>query len=294
LVVPIVDRLSNGQPALNKFAAIEDWDRTEWSAELAACDEAFDSANFFRRHRSTWELVQMLYAARRASPVTGASRAWAVLSTRSSLPVYLSRCYRWVQVTPAGGSRSTQQDQVWPYPGMVYDPDRIRLVDSPDEEAAGDSFDLIALLDNAILADGITGFVARLEQLDRRLANGGVIIFAAEVVIAGGRADDRLPGAFVAAGSLEALIARYTGLRMIGEADWHMSPATLDRLAIANTPSEHDPHFVIQIGKLFSTTAVWVLCKQAATSRSSWGELAMHFSADISRAVDGIGRPAHA
>jgi len=272
LLVPTVEAAGSGAPPLNKFADVEDWDRAEWRDELIAIGEAFESANFYRRHRGTWEIAQILYAARQAD-VDRVDRARVVLPTRSSLPVYLSHRCRRVEVTPAGGGRCTSPEQVWPYPGIVYDPDRIE-VRQLGEPADSDGFGLILLPDNAVLADGLAGFPYRLEHLDRALASGGVLIFSAEIVIAGGRAPDRLPGRLVASGALEEAFARFTGLRAIGETDWRIGAATLDRIATAGSAGEREPHFVVRIGDLLSTTAVWVLRKDAPTSPAGWAAFA--------------------
>jgi hypothetical protein len=107
-------------------------------------------------------------------------------------------------------------------------------------------------------------------MLEPLLAPDGVLAFAAEVVIAGDSASDRLPGRFVAEGGVEGMIARHAGLKPLGPSDWRISEATLDCLAVAGGSSEREPHFVVQIGRVFSATAVWVLQKQASTQSSAW------------------------
>jgi hypothetical protein len=88
-----------------------------------------------------------------------------------------------------------------------------------------------------------------------------------------------LPGGFLAGGELGCLVAQHTGFIQVGASDWSLSPATLDRLAVAGTASERRPHFVVQIGSLLSTTAVLVWRKQRATSEAEWARFDQTFTA---------------
>ena len=65
-------------------------------------------------------------------------------------------------------------------------------------------------------------------------------------------------------------MAEHTGLAPLGGSDWRMSRETLDCLAVAGSPTERRPHFVVQIDKLLSTTAVWVSRKHTLTNPSAW------------------------
>jgi hypothetical protein len=271
LVIHRKTELSKGRPALNKFAAIEDWDDPEWREALISCDAAFESSEYPRRHRSVWELGQLLHAA--GTLVTGGT-ALAVLAARNALPVYLSRLLGRVVVAPAGGTRAGSIEEVWPPSQHIYDPRCIDLCEDDVGLRTSAPYQLIVLPDNALLADGVDGLPHRLAALEALLETGGIIAVAVETVIAGDLASDRLPGRFVAQGQVERLIARHTGLRAVGASDWRLSESTLDRLAVAGTPSEREPHFIIQIGRVFSATAVWVLQKTGSTNRSGWENLA--------------------
>jgi len=98
-------------------------------------------------------------------------------------------------------------------------------------------------------------------------------LFAADVVIAGTPAADRLPAELAANGLLQELIANCTGWSPAGDSDWSLDEATLDRLAVSGTPGEREPHFVIQIGELWSTTAVWAWRKSDVTQPEGWAKL---------------------
>ena len=133
--------------------------------------------------------------------------------------------------------------------------------------------DLIVLPQNAVLAAGLAGFAATLERLDAMLPVGGTLLFAAEIVVAGPAATDRLPAQLAADGRLQQLVSECTGWTLTGDSDWSLGGATLDRLAVAGTPSEREPHFVIQIGDLWSATGVWAWRKTAATPLEGWARL---------------------
>jgi hypothetical protein len=281
LLVRVAEPASAAPPALSKLAAIEDWNHPDWAAQLLACDEAAASANFFRRHRSTWELVQLCYGATTAAPPPNVRRARVVLPTRHRLAAHLSHIYPCVEVAAVGGARAGRSEEVWPCPGVTYEPARIHVLGGPAAAAGGDPVELIVLPDNAILAHGIGGLAGSLEMFDGGLAVGGVIVFATEIVIAGGTADDRLPGELVATGGFEALLAEHTGLALVGGSDWRLSEETLDCLAVAGSPSETQPHFVVQIGNLLSTTAVWVLQKRALTRPSAWALFAAELAVRV-------------
>ncbi|MBV9858659.1 MAG: hypothetical protein JO038_00930 [Alphaproteobacteria bacterium] len=282
LCVPISEPLFAPSPPGSKFASLEDWDKPAWARHLTLIAEAAETANSLSRHRSTWELVQLLYAVAEADPDQKMQRVRVVLPARHNLPAHLSRIYPWVQVIAAGGRRAAHSREVWPpSPGLPYDPARIRVEDRDRVLAAFDPVDLVILPDNAVLAHELAGLPEVLEQLDCSLAIGGAIVFAAETVIAGPGASDRLPGALLAQGVLERLAAEHTGLVPVGSSDWRISAATLDRLAVAGTDSERRPHFVIQIGDLFSTTAVLSWRKRRTTSSQGWAGFAEALAASL-------------
>ena len=281
LLVRIAEPETAAPPPLSKLAAIEDWNHPNWAAQLLACDEVAASANFFRRHRSTWELVQLCYGATTAAPPSRVRRARVVLPTRHRLAAHLSHIYPCVEVVAAGGARAGRSEEVWPYPGVTYEPARVHVLGGPAAAAEGGPVELVVLPDNAILAHGIGGLASSLELFDGWLAVGGVMVFATEIVIAGGTADDRLPGELVATGAFEALLAEHTGLAPVGGSDWRLSKETLDCLAVAGSPSESQPHFVVQIGNLLSTTAVWVLQKRTLTRPSAWALFAAELAVRV-------------
>jgi hypothetical protein len=116
---------------------------------------------------------------------------------------------------------------------------------------------------------------------DGWLAVGGVMVFATEIIIAGGTADDRLSGELVATGAFEAPLTVHTGLAPVGGSDLRLSKGTVDCLAVAGSPSESQPHFVVQIGNLLSTTAVWVLRKRTLTRPSAWALFAAELAVRV-------------
>jgi hypothetical protein len=261
-------------PALSKFAAIDDWEQAEWVAHLRRCDEAAESGNFFRRHRSTWEIGQLLYAATTAAPPEVTSRVRLILPAQNSLAVYLARRYGLVEILAAGGTRAGHADALWPDPHLPHPPAVVvTLPGTADDLVERDAAELIVLPQNAVLANGLLGFAVALERLDATLPLGGVLLFAADVVIAGTPAADRLPAELAANGLLQELIANCTGWSPAGDRDWSLDEATLDRLAVSGTPGEREPHFVIQIGELWSTTAVWAWRKTDVTQPEGWAKL---------------------
>jgi hypothetical protein len=266
-------------PAVSKFAAIEDWNSTEWLEQLRLCDEAADSANFLRRHRSTWEIGQLLYAAALVAPPERTSRLRFVLPAQNSLAVYAARRYPVVEILAAGGTQRVPAEGLWPHPGLPHPPASVvMLPGAADDPMAEGTADLVIVPQNAVLASGLAGFAMMLERLDAMLPVGGTLLFAAEVVIAGPAATDRLPAQLAADGALQQLIADCTGWTSVGDSDWSLGEATIDRLALAGTPSESEPHFVIKIGELWSTTAVWGWRKAAATSAEGWEQLGERLS----------------
>jgi hypothetical protein len=148
------------------------------------------------------------------------------------------------------------------------------LPGAADDPIAEGTADLVIVPQNAVLASGLAGFATMLERLDAMLPVGGTLLFAAEVVIAGPAATDRLPAQLAADGALQQVIADCTGWSSVGDSDWSLGEATIDRLAVTGTPSENEPHFVIQIGELWSATAVWGWRKAAVTSAGGWEQLA--------------------
>lgn len=274
-------------PPLSKFADIEDWNRSEWLEQLRLCDEATESANFFRRHRSTWEIGQLLYAASVAAPPQQARRVRLVLTAQSSLSVYVARRYPIVELLAADGAAAAGSEGFWPHPGLPHPPACVTVLPgTTDEPVASGLADLIILPESAILARGMAGLAATVECLDAMLPVGGTLLFAAEVVIAGPPAADRLPARLAANGLLQQLIAECTGWAPIGDSEWTLGEATLDRLAVAGTPSEREPHFVIQIGDLWSTTAVWAWRKAAATRPDGWERLHGHLAAIVTAGIE--------
>jgi hypothetical protein len=222
-------------------------------------------------------LAQLLYAASKALPEGQTASALVVLGSRSSLPAHLLQRVGRVAIAAVEG----QLANVWPPAGVVYDPTRVDPLEGAGITTAEGTYGLIVLPDNVILAEGLTGFPGRLAALEPLLALGGLIMFATEVVVAGDAASDRLPGGFVARGNVERLLMRHTGLRPVGGTDWRISEATFDRQAVAGAPSEQEPHFVIQIGKIFSTTAVWTLRKAGLTPTAAWNDFAREWSTQL-------------
>jgi hypothetical protein len=260
-------------PALSKFADIEDWNRTEWLEQLRLCDEAAQSANFFQRHRSTWEIGQLLYAASIAAPPEQTGRVRLVLDAQDSFAVYVARQYPVVEILAAAGAPRDAAQRLWPHPELPHPPGRVTVLQGAADPRLYDPADLVVVPQNAVLAAGLTGFVPTLERLDAMLPVGGTLLFAAEIVIAGPAATDRIPAQLAADGRLQQVVVECTGWTTAGNSDWSLGEATLDRLAVAGTPSERAPHFVIQTGDLWSTTGVWAWRKAVATPREGWAKL---------------------
>ena len=260
--------------ALSKFADIEDWNRAEWLEQLRLCDEAAQSTNFLQRHRSTWEIGQLLYAASMAAPPQQTGRVRLILNAQDSFAVYVARQYDAIEILAAPGACADAGQKLWPHPELPHPPARVTILrGAADDLRAYDPADLIVLPQNAVLAAGLAGFAPTLECLDAMLPVGGTLLFAAEIVVAGPAATDRLPAQLAAGGRLQQLVSECTSWTPAGDSDWSLGEATLDRLAVAGTPSEREPHFVIQIGDLWSTTGVWAWRKTAATPLEGWARL---------------------
>lgn len=269
LSVPLRGPISDRQPTANRLATIEDWERPRWVGHLLRNEETAGFGSGLQRHRATWQIGQLLYAVSATGEAGAVKRGRVVLCDRNPLPVYLSRTIPAVEVV-AGGCNG-DLDEVWPVTGLAYDPGRIHTAGFAGG-LSGDNgtVELLVLPDNAVLAGGVAGFLTTLADCERLLAVGGLLVFAVEVVISDDRADDRLPGGLLASGEFERLVSRCTGLAPEGGSDWRLTPATLDRIAIAGTESERQPHFVVQIGTLLSTTAVLSWRKQRTTTEADW------------------------
>ena len=260
--------------ALSKFADIEDWNRAEWLEQLRLCDEAAQSTNFLQRHRSTWEIGQLLYAASIAAPPQQTGRVRLILDAPDSFAVYIARQYDAIEILAGPGACADAGQKLWPHPELPHPPARVTVLrGATDDPRAYDPVDLIVLPQNTVLAGGLAGLAPTLERLDAMLPVGGTLLFAAEIVVAGPAATDRLPAQLAAGGRLQQLVSECTSWTPAGDSDWSLGEATLDRLAVAGTPSEREPHFVIQIGDLWSTTGVWAWRKTAATPLEGWARL---------------------
>jgi hypothetical protein len=197
-----------------------------------------------------------------------------ILDAADSFAVYIARQYDAIEILAGPGACADADQKLWPHPQLPHPPARVTVLrGSADDLRAYDPADLIILPRNAVLAAGLAGFASTLERLDAMLPVGGTLLFAAEIVVAGPAATDRLPAQLAADGRLQQLVSECTSWTPAGDSDWSLGEATLDRLAVAGTPSEREPHFVIQIGDLWSTTGVWAWRKTAPTPLEGWARL---------------------
>src|SRR5205823_7942488 len=174
----------------------------------------------------------------------------------------------------AAGAPEDAAAKLGPHPELPHPPARVNVLrGAVDDPRAYGPADLIILPQNTVLAGGLAGLAPTLERLDAMLPVGGTLLFAAEILVAGPAVADRLPAQLAADGRLQQLVSECIGWTPAGDSDWSLGEATLDRLAVAGTPSEREPHFVIQIGDLWSTTGVWAWRKTAATPLQGWARL---------------------
>lgn len=300
-----------GQPHLCKLAAAEDWEDDAWwewmrrfktnyatfpldekGGRIMDEDALNHLYNYFKRSRGAWERVQYLYGLDRLGLLDGSSRILVASRNEDGFYLFLTGYALNVEVVDLGERAIEHAARVsagmldlWLTKPRNFHRDRLAihhggLADVPEEPV----WDAVVAVQNAAFAPGFPAFLA---WASARLRVGGVVAFASEIrlnapgpdndmaeivgwpvsMLGGGDAAGARPG-------FADLLARHTGLEVLGPEDASLTDATLDRYVVTGQPGSSNPHFVARTGADLHMPAVWFCRKKTDTPVEGWHRLA--------------------
>ncbi len=270
------DRSAQDGVAFSKLAAVEDWESAGWRvwAERLTREGLgyiVSTYNYFKRSRGVWERAQCLYALEALGALRLDARIAVLSPAPDGLPMFLADRVAHVDAVPlkpclfpeAAGDEGTDP---WLRKNRLFDPDHLSVhhagLASP--ELASRRWDAVVVTQGGLFADGVGNAVEHVIQLARRLKPGGLLLLSVEVAIQAAAGEDDVTAEDVL-GFCRA-VGTCAGFRPVGEIDWSVSDATLDRLARSGTDETARPHFIIAEGGGFRTSSVLCLRRNAAPS----------------------------
>lgn len=302
-----------GPPRLCKLAAAEDWEDESWwnwfrrfktdyasfpldadGGRIVDEDGLNQLYSYFKRSRGVWERVQYLYGLDRLGLLDGAARVLVAGRAPDDFPLFLTGHAARVEVVDLGERAAGYAARVaggqldlWLSQPQHFHRNRLAvhhggLADVPEDAA----WDAVVAMQGAAFLPGLPDFLA---WADARLRTGGVLALATEIRLNAQGPDNGTAGIVGWPVSMlggdgpdekglgdgfAALLARHTGLEVLGPVDASFSDATLDRLIITGAPDAANPHFVARTGADLHATAVWFCRKTAATPAAGWHRLA--------------------
>ena len=247
---------------------LSDWEEEGWATALRRGfgHDALDGAP---RNLWYWERGSILHGLAAAGVLREDARVLVAAVTPEPLYAALTGLVGRVDVLDWRAERSGE-DTMWRRPLSLLRPSRLHFrTEAEEAEEDGALFDAVVLPHNIALKDGAAGMLHALAGLRRRLKPQGVLVFSADVRLAGEAAavqtaDGRTPpppwldGDLIADGKLESVLERFGGLRFCdGPALPSSSAAAAARTAAENEAG--DGVLAVRRGGVTLTRLVGVL-----------------------------------
>lgn len=276
LRLPVIEHAGAGQAeagsaGLSRVARLVDWENPAWRAWA---ERAFGGRHIYshlRRGRWIWERTQFLYGLAQLGLLRSDARAVLLACNPEPLAGLLSEQIGAVDVIDIRHPARAELPAAWFRPTEVLTPSRLRVhpLDNGVMPAIDGLADMVLLPQNSGFRDGLFGLPAMLEQAERYLRPGGVLVFTAELSLDDGLHDGLLPVICVERDYLAASIAQHTGLALLHPFIGSIDTPTLDRFSGEPTDGAVEAMVACDGGALH-TTSLWFLGKRGETPAGGW------------------------